>query len=46
VFVFVKNTAEAVTQVDVQPGELVGVGDRFGERLQRPDVRDPLMPTV
>jgi hypothetical protein len=29
--------------VDVQPGELVRVGDRFGQRLERPEVRDPLM---
>jgi hypothetical protein len=43
VLVFVKDTTEAVTPVDVQPGELVRVGDRFGQRLQRPDVRDPLM---
>ena len=44
--VFVKDTAEAVTPVDVQPGELVRFGDRFGQRLQRPDVRDPLMRSV
>jgi hypothetical protein len=34
---------EAVTPVDVQPGELARVGDRFGQRLQQPDVADPLM---
>jgi hypothetical protein len=46
VLVFVKDTAEAVMSVDVQPGELVRVGDRFGQRLQRPEVRDPLMRSV
>jgi hypothetical protein len=29
--------------VDVQSGELVGVGDWFGQRLQRPEVGDPLV---
>jgi hypothetical protein len=33
VLVFVNDAAEAVMPVDVQQGELVGVGDRFGQRL-------------
>jgi len=44
--VFVKDTTEAVTPVDVQPGELARVGDRFGQRFQRPDVVDALMRSV
>ncbi|WP_255779637.1 hypothetical protein KZZ52_42060 [Dactylosporangium sp. AC04546] len=39
--VLVKDATEVVTPVDVQPDELVRVGDRFGQRLQRPDIRDP-----
>jgi Helix-turn-helix domain len=46
VLVFVKDTTDAITPVDVQPGELVRVGDRFGHRFQRPDVRDSLMWSV
>jgi hypothetical protein len=46
VFVFVEEATEAVTPVDVQSGELVGVGDRFRQRPQRPDIRDPLMWSV
>jgi hypothetical protein len=42
----VEDTAEAVVPVDVQPGEAVRVGDRCGQRLQRPDVRDRLMRPV
>src|SRR3954451_11773686 len=46
VLVFVEDTTEVVTPVDVQPGELIRVGDRLGQRLQRAEVRDPLMWTV
>jgi hypothetical protein len=46
VFVFVEDATEAVTSVDVQPGELAWVGDRFGQGLERPDVRDALMRSV
>jgi hypothetical protein len=35
VLVFVKDTTEAITPVDVQPGELAQVGDRLGQRLDR-----------
>jgi hypothetical protein len=40
------DATEAVTPVDVQSGELVRVRDRFRQRLERPDVRDPLMRSV
>jgi hypothetical protein len=46
VVVFVKDTTEAVAPVDVQPGELARVGDRFGQRLERPEVRNPLLRAV
>ena len=41
-----QDAAETVASADGQPGEAVRVSDRFGQRLQRPDVRDPLMRQV
>jgi hypothetical protein len=42
-FVLVQDAAETITSADVQLGELVRVGDRFGQRLQWPIVRDALV---
>jgi len=44
VLVFVEDASQAVVAVDVHTGELVG--DRFGQRLERPNVRDPRMRSV
>jgi hypothetical protein len=41
--VMVKNSAEAVTTVDVQLGEQVRVGDRFGQRSECSGVGDALV---
>lgn len=41
-FVFVEDASEAVVSVDVQVGEPVRIGDRFGQRCQWPDVGDAL----
>jgi hypothetical protein len=40
--VLAEDTAEAVASVDVQVGEPVLVGDRFGQRGEWPGVRDAL----
>ena len=45
-FVLVEDAAEAVTSVDVQVGEPVRVGDRFGQRRERPGVGDALVRPV
>jgi hypothetical protein len=41
--VLVEDAAEAVTSVDVQMGNPVRIGDRFGQRREWPGVRDALM---
>lgn len=41
VLVFVEDAAEAVAATDASLGELVEVGDRFGQWCQRSGVRDP-----
>ena len=45
-FVLVQNTAETITSTDGQPGELVWVGDRFGQRLEWSGVGDALVRPV
>ena len=42
-FVLVEDAAETVTSMDVQVGEPVRVGDRFGQWREWPDVGDALM---
>lgn len=44
--VLVEDAAETVMSVDVQMGEPVRVGDRFGQRSRRSDVRDALVWSV
>jgi len=44
--VFVEDATEAVTSVDVQVGEPVRVGDRFGQRCEWSGVGDALMRSV
>jgi hypothetical protein len=44
--VFLEDAAEAVTSVDVQVGEPVRVGDRFGQRCEWSGVGDALMRSV
>jgi hypothetical protein len=46
VLVLVEDAAEAVTSLDVQLGEPMRVGDRFGQRSAWPGVREPLMRPV
>jgi hypothetical protein len=46
VFVLVQHATEAVTAVDVQAGEPVWIGDRFGQRGEWPGVGDALMGPV
>jgi hypothetical protein len=40
IFVLVEDSAEALAPSYVQPGDLVGVGDRWGQRGAWSDVRD------
>ena len=44
--VFVEDAAAAVTSVDVQVGEPVWIGDRFGQRGLGPGVGDALVRAV
>src|SRR5436309_2223139 len=44
--VLVQDAAESISSSDVQPGELAGVGDRFGQWFERPGVGDALVGTV
>jgi hypothetical protein len=44
--VFVEEAAEAVTPMDVQVGEPVWIGDRFGQRREWSGVGDALMRPV
>jgi hypothetical protein len=43
VLVLVEESAETVVAVDAEPGELVMVGDRFGQWCERSGVGDSLM---
>jgi hypothetical protein len=43
VFVLVQDVGETIASVDVEVGEPVWVGDRFGQRLEWSGVRDALM---
>ena len=45
-FVLVQQAAETVTPVDVQPGELVRISDRFRQRNEWPGVGDALVRSV
>jgi len=44
--VLADDAAEAVTSADVQPGEVVRVGDRFGQWHERSGVGDALVQTI
>ena len=44
--VFVDDAAESVSSADGQLGELVVVGDRFGQRRQGPGVGNALVRVV
>jgi hypothetical protein len=44
--VFVEEAAEAIASADTQTGKSRGIGDRFGQRTQRPGVRDAPMRTM
>jgi hypothetical protein len=46
VFVFVEESAEPIVSEDVQMRDRGAAGDRFGQRIQRPGVRDAPMGTV
>jgi hypothetical protein len=45
-FVFVDDAAESVSSADGQLGELVAVGDRFGQRHRGSGVGDALVRVV
>ena len=45
-FVLVEDAAEAIASSDVEAGQLVRVGDRGGQRVQRAGVRDALVRAV
>ena len=44
--VLVKDAAEAVSSAYVQPGEVVGVGDRFGQWVEGPGIGQALVRSV
>jgi hypothetical protein len=46
VFVLAQDAAEPGASVDIEVGEPVWVGDRFGQRLEWSGVRDALMGPV
>jgi hypothetical protein len=46
VFVLVEESAEPIVSADVQMCEPGKAGDRFGQRIQRPGVRNTPMGTV
>jgi hypothetical protein len=46
VLVLVEESTETVVAMDAEPGELVMVGDRFGQWCERPGVGDALMRPV
>ena len=43
---FVQGAAEAVVSSDVQVNDLVGAGERFGQRMQRSGVAEALVRAV
>ena len=45
-FVLVQDAPKAITSMDVQVGDPMGVGDRFGRRGEWSGVRDALMRPV
>jgi len=45
-FVFMKDAAQTITPTDVEACDRVWFGDRLGQRMQRPGVRDPPVGSV
>jgi hypothetical protein len=42
-FVLAEDAAEAVTSVNVRVSQAIRLGDRFGQRRERPGVRETLV---